>query len=55
MPIVCDMSSIYFLEFLDFTKFDIIYAGAQKTYGTCRWTTLIVIKEEILSLVEGQF
>jgi phosphoserine aminotransferase len=32
MPIVCDMSSDIFSRVLDFSKFDIIYAGAQKTW-----------------------
>ena len=47
MPIVCDMSSDIFSRVLDFTKFDLIYAGAQKNMGPAG-TTLVVIKEEIL-------
>jgi phosphoserine aminotransferase len=47
MPIVCDMSSDIFSRVLDFSKFDIIYAGAQKNMGPAG-TTLVVIKEEIL-------
>jgi phosphoserine aminotransferase len=45
MPVVCDMSSDIFSRVLDFQNL-IIYAGAQKKYGTGR-NTLIVIKEEI--------
>jgi phosphoserine aminotransferase len=47
IPIVCDMSSDIFSRQLDFSKFDIIYAGAQKNMGPAG-TTLVVIKEEIL-------
>ena len=48
---VCDMSSDIFSRQLDFSKFDLIYAGAQKNMGPAG-TTLIVIKEEILGKVE---
>jgi phosphoserine aminotransferase len=47
VPMVCDMSSDIFSRALDFSKFDIIYAGAQKNMGPAG-TTLVVIKEEIL-------
>lgn len=47
IPVVCDMSSDIFSRSLDFTKFDIIYAGAQKNMGPAG-TTLVVIKEAIL-------
>jgi phosphoserine aminotransferase len=46
-PLVCDMSSDIFSRNLDFSKFDYIYAGAQKNMGAAG-TTLIVVKEEIL-------
>ena len=32
VPVVCDMSSDIFSRVLDFSKFDLIYAGAQKTW-----------------------
>ncbi|WP_347175036.1 3-phosphoserine/phosphohydroxythreonine transaminase [Polaribacter uvawellassae] len=48
---VCDMSSDIFSRQLDFSKFDLIYAGAQKNLGPAG-TTLIVIKEEILGKVD---
>jgi phosphoserine aminotransferase len=47
VPMVCDMSSDIFSRTLDFSKFDLIYAGAQKNMGAAG-TTLVVIKEEIL-------
>ena len=48
---VCDMSSDIFSRQLDFSKFDLIYAGAQKNMGPAG-TTLIVIKEGILGKVD---
>lgn len=47
IPVVCDMSSDIFSRQLDFSKFDLIYAGAQKNMGPAG-TTLIIVKEEIL-------
>ncbi len=44
---VCDMSSDIFSRELDFSKFDLIYAGAQKNMGPAG-TTLVVVKNEIL-------
>ena len=46
-PLVCDMSSDIFSRKLDFSKFDLIYAGAQKNMGPAG-TTLVVVKDEIL-------
>ncbi len=50
VPMVCDMSSDIFSRKLDFSKFDLIYAGAQKNMGPAG-TTLVVIKEDILGEV----
>tara|TARA_R110002072_G_scaffold118631_1_gene250662 strand:- start:71039 stop:72106 length:1068 start_codon:yes stop_codon:yes gene_type:complete len=50
VPLVCDMSSDIFSRKLDFSKFDLIYAGAQKNMGPAG-TTLVVIKEDILGKV----
>lgn len=50
VPMVCDMSSDIFSRQLDFSKFDLIYAGAQKNMGPAG-TTLVVVKEEILGKV----
>lgn len=44
---VCDMSSDIFSRELDFSQFDIIYAGAQKNMGPAG-VTLVVVKKEIL-------
>jgi phosphoserine aminotransferase len=51
IPLVCDMSSDIFSRQLDFKKFDLIYAGAQKNMGPSG-TTLVIVKEEILGKVE---
>ncbi|HLV51872.1 MAG TPA: 3-phosphoserine/phosphohydroxythreonine transaminase [Flavobacterium sp.] len=47
IPLVCDMSSDIFSRILDFSQFDLIYAGAQKNIGAAG-TSLVVVKEEIL-------
>lgn len=47
IPVVCDMSSDIFSRVLDFTQFDLIYAGAQKNMGPAG-VTLVIVKEEIL-------
>ncbi len=47
IPVVCDMSSDIFSRQLDFSKFSLIYAGAQKNMGPAG-TTLVVVKEDIL-------
>ncbi|CAL2078287.1 3-phosphoserine/phosphohydroxythreonine transaminase [Tenacibaculum sp. 190524A05c] len=47
VPVICDMSSDIFSRQLDFSKFDLIYAGAQKNMGPAG-TTLVVIKDEFL-------
>src|SRR5690606_17164179 len=47
IPMVCDMSSDIFSRRLDFSQFDLIYAGAQKNMGPAG-TTLVVVKEDIL-------
>jgi phosphoserine aminotransferase len=49
-PLVCDMSSDIFSRVLDYSQFDLIYAGAQKNMGPAG-TTLVVIKNEILGKV----
>ncbi|GMN05329.1 3-phosphoserine/phosphohydroxythreonine transaminase [Croceitalea sp. MTPC5] len=49
-PLVCDMSSDIFSRQLDFSQFDLIYAGAQKNMGPAG-TTLIVVKESVLGKV----
>jgi phosphoserine aminotransferase len=44
---VCDMSSDIFSRKVDVSKFDIIYAGAQKNMGPAG-TTLVIVKNTIL-------
>ncbi|MDT0644056.1 3-phosphoserine/phosphohydroxythreonine transaminase [Zunongwangia sp. F363] len=53
VPVVCDMSSDIFSRVLDFSQFDLIYAGAQKNMGPAG-ATLVVIKEEILDKVKRE-
>lgn len=48
VPVICDMSSDIFSRSLDFSKFDVIYAGAQKNMGAAG-VTMIVIKESLLN------
>lgn len=47
IPVVCDMSSDIFSKEMDYTYFDLIYAGAQKNMGPAG-VTLIVVKTAIL-------
>jgi len=49
----CDMSSDIFSRVIDFSQFDLIYAGAQKKYGSAG-TTLVIVKEELLGKVSRQ-
>lgn len=46
-PLFCDMSSDLFAKQLDFSKFDLIYAGAQKNIGPAG-ATMVVIKKSLL-------
>ena len=50
VPLVADMSSDIFSRPLDYSMFDLIYAGAQKNMGPSG-ATLVVVKEEILGRV----
>lgn len=50
IPLVCDMSSDIFSRSIDYSQFDLIYAGAQKNLGPAG-TTLVVVKEDILGKV----
>ena len=47
IPLVCDMSSDIFSKEIDVSKFDIIYAGAQKNLGPAG-ATLYIVKDEVL-------
>jgi phosphoserine aminotransferase len=47
-PIICDMSSDILSRKIDFSKFGLIYAGAQKNIGPAG-VTMIVLKNEFLA------
>jgi phosphoserine aminotransferase len=49
--LICDMSSDIFSRPLEFNKFDLIYAGAQKNLGPAG-TTLVIIRKDILGKVK---
>ncbi|EZH75825.1 MFS transporter [Aquimarina atlantica] len=51
--LVCDMSSDIFSRQMDFSQFDLIYAGAQKNMGPAG-ATVVVVKEDILGKVNRQ-
>lgn len=47
IPLVCDMSSDIFSKRIDATRFDMIYAGAQKNMGPAG-TTMVLFKKDIM-------
>lgn len=47
VPIVCDMSSDIFSRPIDYNRFGVIYAGAQKNLGPAG-TTLVIVNEDLL-------
>lgn len=51
IPMVADMSSDIFSRSMDFNRFDLIYAGAQKNIG-CAGTNLVIINPAILGKVK---
>lgn len=46
-PIVCDMSSDFFAKPTDFSKYDLVYAGAQKNLGPSG-VVLVVAKKSLI-------
>lgn len=46
VPLVCDMSSDIFSRPVDFTKYGLVYAGAQKNLGAAG-TTVVVIRDDL--------
>ena len=48
--LICDMSSDIFSRDIDFSKFSLIYAGAQKNIGPAG-VTLVIIRKDILGKV----
>lgn len=51
VPVVADMSSDILSRELDFNRFDLIYAGAQKNIGSAG-ATMVVVNKNILGKVE---
>jgi phosphoserine aminotransferase len=51
VPLVADMSSDILSRVIDFSKFDLIYAGAQKNMGAAG-VNLVVVNENILGKVK---
>ncbi|MES2113194.1 MAG: 3-phosphoserine/phosphohydroxythreonine transaminase [Bacteroidota bacterium] len=51
VPVVCDMSSDIFSREIDVSKFDLIYAGAQKNTGPAGMT-LVIAKNSFLDTVK---
>lgn len=47
VPLICDMSSDIFSRKIDYSKFDLIYAGAQKNMGPAG-VTLVLVKNSFL-------
>lgn len=54
VPVVCDMSSDIFSKPIDVSKYDIIYAGAQKNLGPAG-TTLFIVKNDVLGKSTSSF
>jgi phosphoserine aminotransferase len=54
LPLVCDMSSDIFSQVIDVSKFDLIYAGAQKNLGPAG-ATLYIVKDEQLGKSSSSF
>lgn len=53
IPIVADMSSDILSRVIDFNKFDVIYAGAQKNMGAAG-VNIVVVNKNILGKTERQ-
>jgi phosphoserine aminotransferase len=48
VPLICDMSSDIASRRIDYTKFSLIYAGAQKNLGPAG-VTLVIIRDDLLA------
>lgn len=53
VPLIADMSSDIFSRPVDVSKYDLIYAGAQKNLGPAG-ATLVIVKEDALGKVDRQ-
>lgn len=51
VPLICDMSSDFLSRPVDVSKFDLIYAGAQKNIGPAG-VTIVIVKRELLGKVQ---
>lgn len=54
VPVVCDMSSDIFSKEIDASKYDLIYAGAQKNLGPAG-ATLYIVKKDALGKSSSAF
>ena len=54
LPLVCDMSSDIFSQVIDVSKFDLIYAGAQKNLGPAG-ATIYIVKDSVLGKSTSPF
>ncbi len=52
-PLIADMSSDIFSRVIDFSQFDLIYAGAQKNLGPAG-ATMVIIKNDLLDKVKRE-
>jgi phosphoserine aminotransferase len=52
IPLVADMSSDILSEKIDVSKYDLIYAGAQKNAGPAG-VTIVIVREDLLGYAEG--
>ncbi len=53
-PLICDMSSDIFSKPVDVSKFDLIYAGAQKNLGPAG-ATLFIVKDDVMGKSTSPF
>ncbi len=51
VPLVCDMSSDIFSRPIDFTKYDLVYAGAQKNLAPAG-VTIVIVRKDALGKVD---
>jgi phosphoserine aminotransferase len=51
VPVVCDMSSDIMSRVIDVSKFDLIYAGAQKNVGPAG-LTIAIVKNDVLGKID---
>ncbi len=54
LPLVCDMSSDIFSKPVDVSKYDMIYAGAQKNLGPAG-ATLFIVKDDVMGQSTSTF